>query len=176
MVASSTLYIGQTGHTPLGRLWVAVSQDGLVAVEGQMKREQFEACLARRFSRAVEHAPDRIRAAAIQLEEYLSGRRRKFSLSIDWAGLRPFQQAALQATLAIPYGQMRTYHEIAVQIGHPRAARAVGRAEATNPLPLVIPCHRVIGTDGKLHGYGLAGGSKAKEWLLKMESAGGVKV
>ena len=94
-----------------------------------------------------------------------------FTLVIDWTVLRPFQQAVLQATYEIPYGETRTYKEIAERIGRPRAARAVGRAEATNPMPLVIPCHRVIGVDGKLHGYGLAEGVKTKEWLLKMEGA-----
>ena len=86
--------------------------------------------------------------------------------------LSPFQQAALRATCAIPRGQTCTYAQIAAQIGRPRAARAVGRAEATNPVPLVIPCHRVVGTDGGLHGYGMAEGLKTKEWLLRMEREG----
>ncbi len=90
--------------------------------------------------------------------------------------LRPFQQAVLQATYEIPYGETRTYKEIAERIGRPRAARAVGRAEATNPMPLVLPCHRVIGVDGKLHGYGLGEGVKTKEWLVKNGRGGdGVK-
>ncbi len=77
----------------------------------------------------------------------------------------------MQAVYAIPYGETRTYAEIAAQIGRPKAYRAVGRANATNPMPLVIPCHRVIGTDGKLHGYGGGNGLPTKEWLLKMEGA-----
>jgi O-6-methylguanine DNA methyltransferase len=72
---------------------------------------------------------------------------------------------------AIPYGEVLTYADIAAQIGHPHASRAVGRANATNPMPLVIPCHRVIGRDGKLHGYGGRGGLQTKEWLLRMEGA-----
>ena len=75
----------------------------------------------------------------------------------------------MQAVFSIPYGETRTYAEIAHQIGHAHAYRAVGRANATNPMPLVIPCHRVIGTDGKLHGYGGGDGLLTKEWLLKME-------
>ena len=106
-----------------------------------------------------------------QIKEYLTGKRRKFELTIDWLVLASdFQRDALKAVFSIPYGQTRTYAGIAAQIGHPQAFRAVGRANATNPMPLVIPCHRVIGTDGKLHGYGGKGGLKTKEWLLKMET------
>ena len=83
----------------------------------------------------------------------------------------PFQVEALQATYNIAFGQVATYKEIAHQIGKPRAARGVGRAEATNPMPLVIPCHRVIGSDGGLHGYGGRGGLRTKAWLLRLEEA-----
>ena len=83
--------------------------------------------------------------------------------------MRSFQREALLATFAIPYGQTSTYGEIAMQIGRLRSARAVGRAEATNPMPLVIPCHRVLGSDGKLRGYG--GGLDIKKWLLRLEGA-----
>lgn len=93
------------------------------------------------------------------------------SFPIDWSALHPFQRAVLQAVYAIPYGETRTYADIAAQIGREHAYRAVGRANATNPMPLVIPCHRVIGTDGKLHGYGGGEGLKTKEWLLRLEGA-----
>jgi methylated-DNA-[protein]-cysteine S-methyltransferase len=119
----------------------------------------------------VEHDPDKVRDPSRELSEYLTGRRHQFTISIDWSVMWPFQQAALQATFTIPYGETRTYGELATQIGRPRAASAVGRAEATNPMPLVIPCHRVIGADGKLHGYGGGEGLPTKEWLLKMEGA-----
>jgi len=166
-----SLYIGEVGATPLGKLWLAVSDLGLVAVEWSQSQAEFEAYLAKRFKRPVEHNPDKVKDAARELSEYLTGNRRQFTLPIDRSLMRPFQQAALQATFAIPYGETRTYGELAVQIGRPRAARAVGRAEATNPMPLVIPCHRVIGADGKLHGYGGGEGLPTKEWLLKMEGA-----
>jgi methylated-DNA-[protein]-cysteine S-methyltransferase len=171
MQEKSGLYIGETGETPIGKLWLAVSDLGLVAVEEGLTRDEFETYLLKRFKRPVEYAPLRVRAAAGQIDRYLSGLQQTFTLVIDWTVLRPFQQAVLQATHEIPHGETRTYKEIAERIGRPRAARAVGRAEATNPMPLVIPCHRVIGTDGKLHGYGLAEGVKTKEWLLKMEGA-----
>jgi methylated-DNA-[protein]-cysteine S-methyltransferase len=165
------LYIGQTSETPLGRLWLAVSDRGLVAVETGCSQVEFETYLSKHFKRHVEHAPKRVAGWASQLREFLAGKRREFSGTIDWDVLRPFQQAVLRATFAIPCGETRTYKELAGQVGRPHSARAVGRAEATNPMPLVIPCHRVIGTDGKLHGYGLAEGVRTKEWLLRMEGA-----
>ena len=165
------LYIGETGETAIGKLWLAVSDLGLAAVECGLTQAEFEAYLTKRFKQAVEFAPPRVREASGQLKEYLSGKRRAFTLAIDWTALHPFQQSVLKATCEIPYGETRTYKEIAERIGRSRAARAVGRAEATNPMPLVLPCHRVIGVDGKLHGYGLAEGVKTKEWLLKLEGA-----
>ena len=165
------LYIGQTGGTPLGRFWLAVSEVGLVAVEWGRTRAEFEAYLSKRFKREAEYVPEQVGQAATQLQEYLDGQRQAFSLVIDWTVLRPFQQSVLQATCGIPYGETRTYKEIAGLVGRPRAARAVGRAEATNPMPLVLPCHRVIGMDGKLHGYGMVEGLKTKAWLLKLEGA-----
>jgi methylated-DNA-[protein]-cysteine S-methyltransferase len=83
--------------------------------------------------------------------------------------MTPFQAKALQTVYAIPYGETRSYGDIAAAIGQPRAARAVGRANATNPMPLVIPCHRVIASDGSLHGYGGPGGLRTKAWLLDLE-------
>jgi methylated-DNA-[protein]-cysteine S-methyltransferase len=171
MQKKSGLYIGESGETPLGRFWLAVSDLGLVAIDCGLSQAEFEAYLIKRFKRTVESAPERTRPAARQLRDYLSGQQQVFTLVIDWTVLRPFQQAVLQATAEIPFGETRTYKEIAGRIGRPHAARAVGRAEATNPMPLVVPCHRVIGTDGKLHGYGLGEGIKTKEWLLKMEGA-----
>ena len=166
-----TIYIASTGDTPLGNLWLACSEAGLIAVEFDMSRDKFAAYVQTRFKRPTKHAPKRLVTETRQLREYLKGRRRKFTFPIDWSVLRPFQQSALRATYAIPFGETRTYGELAQEIGHPRAARAVGRAEATNPMPLVIPCHRVVGTDGKLHGYGGGEGLPTKEWLLKLEGA-----
>lgn len=171
MDQKSALSIGETEDTALGKFWLAGSDLGLVAVEWGLTRAEFEAYLSRRFKRVVLYAPEQLREAEDQLAEYLLGRRRVFTLAIDWTVLRPFQDSVLHATCAIPYGETRTYKDITEAIGRPHAARAVGRAEATNPMPLVIPCHRVIGVDGKLHGYGMAQGLKTKEWLLRMEGA-----
>ena len=171
MNQKSSLYIGELKSTTLGNLWLAVSDLGLIAVEWSQSQVEFKAYLTKRFKRPVEYNPDKVRDPSRELSEYLTGKRRQFTIPIDWSLMRPFQQAALQATFAIPYGETRTYGELAAHIGRPRAARAVGRAEATNPMPLVIPCHRVIGADGKLHGYGGGEGLPTKEWLLKMEGA-----
>jgi len=165
------LYTGQLKHTPLGDLWLAASQVGLVAVDWAQNEFDFHEYLVKRFKRPLAKDDGRLALTAEELNEFLQGRLKSFSIPIDWSVLRPFQQAVLKATFAIPYGQTRRYGEIATEIGNPKASRAVGRAEATNPMPLVIPCHRVIGADGKLRGYGGGEGLPTKEWLLIMEGA-----
>jgi methylated-DNA-[protein]-cysteine S-methyltransferase len=165
------IYLGSLDDSPLGNLRVAVSGRGLTAVEWSDSQPQLDSYLAQ-FGADMEMNQKAIQPYTDEILEYLQGRRKKFTFKIDWGTLQPFQLKALKAVFAIPYGQTRTYAEIAVQIGHPNAYRAVGRANATNPMPLVIPCHRVIGTDGKLHGYGGGSGLPTKEWLLKMEGGG----
>ncbi|OGO29387.1 MAG: hypothetical protein A2W33_05165 [Chloroflexi bacterium RBG_16_52_11] len=168
----SPVFVDAAHDTPLGTVWAAVSDYGLVAVEIQFSAGAMIQSIQRHGYRVVGFDSARLSAILSQLKEYLEGRRQAFGIPIDWSGFTPFQVQALQATYAIPYGQTRTYAELARQIGRPRAARAVGRAEATNPMPLVIPCHRVLGTDGKLHGYGGGNGLETKAWLLAMEGAG----
>jgi O-6-methylguanine DNA methyltransferase len=163
--------IGNTGATPLGDLWVAVSEQGLVAVRFPSTQEQFTAALMKRQTAVVNFAPEKVNQTLDQLREYAAGTRYTFTFPIDWSVLNEFQRLALQLTFEIPYGETRTYKEIAMQMGKPRAARAVGRAEATNPMPVVLPCHRVVGSDRKLHGYGAGNGLSTKEWLLKLEKA-----
>lgn len=164
-----TISIGSTGPTPLGDLWVAVADSGLVAVEFPSMLDEFTAWLQKRQAAKIEFAPEKVAEAVTQLREYAAGERKEFRLPIDWSVLSEFQRKALQATLEIPYGETRTYKELAVALGNPRAARAVGRAEATNPMPIVLPCHRVLGSDRKLHGYGAGEGLATKAWLLKLE-------
>ncbi|HKI73893.1 MAG TPA: methylated-DNA--[protein]-cysteine S-methyltransferase [Pseudomonadales bacterium] len=101
-----------------------------------------------------------------QMEEYFAGKRREFDLKLVPSGTG-FQLAVLRALQKIPYGETRSYRDIAVQIGKPRAVRAVGAANGRNPLPIVIPCHRVVGSDGSLTGFG--GGLDAKRFLLDLE-------
>jgi len=164
-----TISIAHTSPTPIGDIWLAVSEAGLVAVEFPTTPEEFAAQLQARHICAVELSPEKVQDAIRQVTEYISGQRKAFDLAIDWSVLNDFQQKALELTFAIPYGETRTYQGIAAALGNPRAARAVGRAEATNPMPIVIPCHRVVGADGKLHGYGGGDGLPTKAWLLNLE-------
>jgi len=171
MMASDdkVVWIGCVDGTPLGELWAAVSAQGLVAVDFPADQATITRTLRRMGIKRVVYDPAKVQPALAQIGEYLGGRRRSFDLPIDWSVMTPFQQQVLRETVAIQYGQTTTYGELAGRIGRPRAARAVGRAQATNPMPLVIPCHRVLGADGGLHGYGAGEGLKTKEWLLKLE-------
>jgi methylated-DNA-[protein]-cysteine S-methyltransferase len=164
------IYLADLNYTPLGDLRFAVSALGLVAIDWAKSQPRLDKYILRLQSE-VSSNPKITNPYAKELGEYLKGKRHEFTFPIDWSTLKPFQLKALQAVYAIPYGETRTYAEIATQIGHPHAYRAVGRANATNPMPLVIPCHRVIGADGKLHGYGGGNGLPTKEWLLMMEGA-----
>lgn len=164
------LYTGELNGTPLGDLRLAASDFGLVAVEWADSQSALDTYLAR-LKRPVIPDARKIKPYAKELSEYLEGKRTAFTIPIDWTLFTPFQREALQAVYRIPYGETRTYIEIAREINRPKAYRAVGAANAMNPMPLVIPCHRVLGTDGKLHGYGGGEGLPTKEWLLKMEGA-----
>jgi methylated-DNA-[protein]-cysteine S-methyltransferase len=168
--AAFSIYIGELNGTPLGDLRLATSDFGLVAVEWADSQLQFDSYL-QRLKRPIQANAKKVAPYAKELREYLGGKRSAFTIPIDWSLFRPFQREALQAVFRIPYGETCTYHDIAIEIGRPNASRAVGRANATNPMPIVIPCHRVIGRDGKLHGYGGGEGLKTKEWLLKLEGA-----
>ncbi len=171
-ISLQKIYPGELNNTPLGNLRLVVSDLGLVAVEWADSQPDLDS-LVHRLRRPVELNESKLRLYKKEILEYLQGKRRAFTFPIDWQSLRPFQRKALQAVFKIPYGQLRTYAQVAAKIGHPNAPRAVGRANATNPMPLVIPCHRVIGTDGKLHGYGGGNGLPTKVWLLKMEGVHG---
>lgn len=109
--------------------------------------------------------------AAAQMLAFLNKERQSFDLPIDWSFMSASQAEILRRVQAIPYGQKRTYGDIAQDLGKPGAARAVGRANATNPMPIIIPCHRVLGSDGKLHGFSAPGGLETKAWLLRQEGS-----
>ncbi|MBN2503332.1 MAG: methylated-DNA--[protein]-cysteine S-methyltransferase [Anaerolineales bacterium] len=166
-----TVWIGETAPTPLGVLWVAMSENGLWACSYDISRQQFIAEVLHRGPVTIIEDHQKVAAGLAQLNEFLEGKRQSFDLPIDWAGMTDFQVAVRQATMAIPFGETSTYGDVAASVDRPGAARAVGRVQATNPLPLVVPCHRVLGADGGLHGYGGSGGLKTKAWLLNLEGA-----
>ena len=166
---SPHLWIDGLPETPIGLIWVALSPAGLAAIEIGGSQEEFKQGLLARYGAQVEGDSEKARPVLEQIKAYLGGERVQFGLEIDWSGMSGFQQRALRAVTDIPYGQTRTYGQIAADIGVPQASRAVGRANATNPIPLVIPCHRVIGADGQLRGYGGGEGVKTKAWLLSLE-------
>ena len=163
------IFWGGSGNTPLGAVWTAISDKGLVAVQIGGDEGDFTQGLAARFGAPLSPAEDQIAPIMQQIEAYLAGRRKIFEIPIHWEVMSHFQQKVLRVVYAIPFGETHSYGQIAAQIGKPRAARAVGRANATNPMPLVIPCHRVVGTDGSLCGYGAGEGVKTKAWLLDLE-------
>lgn len=174
-MTNKPIWIAEVNPTPLGSLWVGVTELGLAAVEFADDESEMRALLEGRGYQPVEHDPTRTTQVVDQLLSYLHGKRQEFELPIDWSGMTEFQEQVLRTTFDIPFGEVSTYGQLAAQVGRPGSARAVGRVQATNPMPLVIPCHRVIGSDGKLHGYGGRGGLKTKSWLLNMEAGFGKK-
>ncbi len=158
----------RTLDTPLGSLLLAATTAGLVRVAFETEdHEQVLARLATAVSPRVLHAPGRLDEAARQLDGYLSGRRERFELPVDLRLATRFRRTVLLLLPEIPYGHTASYAEVADRAGSPRAVRAVGSACATNPLPLVVPCHRVVRSDGSLGGY--LGGLAAKQTLLALE-------
>ena len=158
----------RTLDTPVGPLLLAATAQGLVRVA--FEREDFDAvlaALASRVSPRVLEAPRRLDEAAVELEEYFTGTRRRFDLPLDRALSTGFREKVQRVLPRIDYGSTRSYKEIAELVGSPRAVRAVGTACANNPLPIVVPCHRVLRTDGALGGY--IGGLDAKTALLTLE-------
>ena len=125
--------------------------------------------LATRLSPRILEAPERLDEVRRELDEYFEGKRRRFDLPVDWSLTHGFGRNVLRATARIDYGQVRSYADIAARAGSPRAVRAAGNALGSNPIPVVVPCHRVVRTGGALGGYG--GGLERKEYLLRLEGA-----
>ena len=160
----------RTIDSPVGPLLLAATETGLVRVA--FEREGFDTVLeslATRVSPRVLQAPRRLDTAAAELDEYFAGTRRAFDLPLDLTLSSGFRQVVQRYLPHIGYGHTQTYTEVAETVGSPRAVRAVGTACATNPLPVVVPCHRVLRTDGSMGGY--LGGLDAKRTLLELEGA-----
>ncbi len=158
-----------TVDSPLGPLVVAATPRGLVRVAYTEPGADVDVVeeLARKLSPRVLEAPERLDAVRRELDEYFHGRRTGFDLPLDWALTRGFTSRVLQATARIAFGSTSTYAEMASDAGSPRAVRAAGNALGANPLPVVVPCHRVLRTGGAMGGY--TGGLERKEYLLRLE-------
>jgi methylated-DNA-[protein]-cysteine S-methyltransferase len=155
--------------TPLGRLLLGATAKGLVRVGLPAESEEavLEELAFRISPRVLRAAPRELARARRQLDEYFAGRRRRFEVPLDWRLAAGFRREVLRATARIPYGCTRSYREVAERAGHPRAFRAAGTALATNPLPILVPCHRVLPAGGGIGGY--RGGAAAKTRLLALE-------
>src|SRR5271165_56377 len=159
-----------TAESPFGPLLVAASKRGLVRVA--FPEEDVDSVLerlARGVSPRIVQAPAPLDPVRRELDEYFSGRRREFELDLDWALVGRFGRRVLKVTSEIPYGGVQSYGEVAADAGSPRGSRAAGNALGSNPIPIVIPCHRVLRSGGALGGYG--GGVERKRWLLELEGA-----
>lgn len=160
----------RTIDTPVGPLLLAATEKGLVRVA--FEREDFDTVLeslAQKISPRVLEAPRRLDAVAAEIDEYFAGKRHAFDVPLDYAMSSGFRQIVQRYLPHIGYGRTQSYKEVAELVGNPKAVRAVGTACATNPLPIVVPCHRVLRTDGSLGGY--IGGLDAKTTLLTLEKA-----
>jgi methylated-DNA-[protein]-cysteine S-methyltransferase len=160
----------RTLDTPVGTLLLAATETGLVRVAYPVEgHDQVLQALAARVSPRILNAPRRLDPAAREIDEYFAGQRHSFDLPLDYRLATGFRREVLGHLPGIGYGTTASYAAVAAATGHPRAFRAVGTACATNPLPVVLPCHRVIKSDGDLGNY--RGGPAAKQFLLNLEAA-----
>ena len=153
--------------TPLGDVFVAARDGRVVALSYGEDGGSFLREIGRMGDLVWDDGA--LRPVARQLEEYFAGERTHFDVEVDLSGLTPFQQAVLRATLEIPYGMVRSYKEVAEAAGRPGAARAAGAALGNNPVGIIVPCHRVIASDGSIGGFSSAGGVETKRRLLELE-------
>jgi len=155
--------------SPVGDLFVAVTERGLCTISYDTDPDAKLEQLARGFGTRVLRSPRSIDPARRELEEYFDGKRHSFDIGVDLRLTRDFGRAVLKELAAVPFGEVTTYGALAARAGKPRAARAVGTIMNRNPIPIVLPCHRVVGANGSLVGY--AGGLERKQLLLKLEGA-----
>jgi len=157
-----------TADSPLGPLMVAVTPRGVVRLSYADEDPAAQlAELAERVSPRILQSPERTDAVRRQLDEYFAGHRHGFDVPIDWRLVRGFAGSVLRATARIPFGAISSYREVAAEAGSPNAFRAAGNALGSNPIPIVVPCHRVLHAGGGLGGY--TGGLDRKRYLLRLE-------
>ena len=162
------LCYGEITDSPLGAISLIAGDEGLRQVAFTSLKE-----LKKAQGESVEEPSltglEIIGTLLSEVNAYLFGLRKTFSINIDWGVLPPFQYSVLQLASQIPYGEIRTYGELAQQLGKPGAARAVGKALGDNPMPIIVPCHRVVDSMGRLRGYSAPDGVKTKAFLLRLE-------
>jgi methylated-DNA-[protein]-cysteine S-methyltransferase len=158
-----------TMDSPIGTLLLMCTPKGLVRIAYEDEnRDDLFGEVAERLSPRILEAPRRLDPVRRELDRYFAGRLRDFDLPIDWTLTGQFARRVLRRTARIPYGSVASYGDVAVEVGTPRGARAVGNALGSNPIPVVVPCHRVVRTGGAIGGYG--GGLPRKRWLLALEA------
>jgi methylated-DNA-[protein]-cysteine S-methyltransferase len=155
--------------SPVGTLFVAVTDRGVCEIHYDADPDAEAERLARLFGTRVLRSPRPTDEVRRQLDEYFAGTRRDFDLEVDLSPAREFGRAVLEQLAGVPYGELTTYGALAERAGRPRAARAVGTVMNRNPVPIVLPCHRVVGSSGSLVGY--AGGLGRKRLLLELEGS-----
>jgi methylated-DNA-[protein]-cysteine S-methyltransferase len=153
--------------SPLGQLLVASSDRGILRISYDADVEEQVGWLSRVAGRNVLRSARQVDPVRRELDEYFEGRRQAFDLSVDLREVTPFTERVLTELARVPFGQTATYSDLATRAGNPKAARAVGMTMNRNPIPIVLPCHRIIGADGSLVGYG--GGLERKVALLTLE-------
>ena len=159
-----------TADTPVGALLIAATDRGLVRVAFPGERpDDILAALSRDVSPRVLESPGRLDEVRRELDQYFERRRERFDVPIDWRLSHGFRNRALRELARIPYGRTITYSQLAERAGNPRAQRAAGSACGANPIPIVVPCHRVVRTGGAIGNYG--GGPEMKRFLLQLEGA-----
>lgn len=163
------IYYDVLSRSPIGPVYIALSARGVVAIDFSDGEEAFLSWIQKRTGVYPMRSPERMAEATHQVEEYLAGKRAAFDLPVDMRFLTDFQRTVLHAVMRVPRGEVITYGALARVIGRPKAARAVGRALGSNPIPIVIPCHRVLASDGSLGGYSGRGGVRTKANLLRLE-------
>jgi methylated-DNA-[protein]-cysteine S-methyltransferase len=157
----------QNADTAIGIVEVAASELGLcrVSLLGRNSPSLHTPAVSQSSKAGKQYAKE----ALNQIMEFLQGKIKVFSLNLDWTNITAFQKKVLQAALTVPFGEIRTYGQLANSIGQAQASRAVGAALGRNPMPIVIPCHRIIAASGHLTGFSAADGLQTKQWLLELE-------
>ncbi len=166
-----TLYFDVIPTTPVGPIYIAMSDKGVTALGFDESEQAFLQRMRKRYRVPVQRSRSKVSRVAEQLDDYFAGRRDSFELSLDLRSVTPFQQAVLKAIQQVPAGATVSYGGLAQRIGKPKAARAVGQALGSNPIPIIIPCHRALAADGSLGGYSGRGGVRTKQALLTLEGA-----